>query len=132
MAGTELPNRGPRPFWRRGDPLLHKHPKHLHEAWMGPDRPASNHLDAELLAKGLCLHVKIVENFEMIGKKPDGVDQHASGIAALQVPQVIQDVGAEPRIFRAAAAALVDEAHRSGAMPADSATRRHVSWICCA
>ncbi len=67
MTGTELTNGGLRLFWRRGDPLLHKHAKHLHEAWMGSHRPASNHLDAELLTKGLCFHIKVVENFEMVG-----------------------------------------------------------------
>lgn len=67
MTGTELTNRGPRPFWHRGDPLLHKHAQHLHETWMGSHRPASDHLDAELLTEGLCLHIQVVENFEMIG-----------------------------------------------------------------
>ena len=78
MTGTELTDRGRWMFRRRVDPLLHQHAQHLHEAWMGADRPASNHLEAELLAKGLRLLVEVVEHFEVIGQKADRVDQHAA------------------------------------------------------
>ena len=132
MGGTELPDRGRWPLRQRADPLLQEHSKHPHEAWMGADGPASNHLDAKLFAKGLRLHVQVVENFEVIGQKADGVDQDASGISPLQDSHVFEDIGAKPRVFRTAAPALEHGSPAPRAIPAVSATRRHVSWICCA
>ena len=98
---------------------------------MRADRPACAPFRDRAHRKEPRLLVQVVQHLDVIGQKADRVDQDMLGTALLQVSQMIEDIGPEPRILRPAAPALIDESPLPRGYSRCSATSRHVSSIWC-
>ena len=99
------------------------------------DRTRARHRQADLAADRRGLGVEVVEHLDVVADEADRADHRRVDAAGARVAQVVADVRAEPRIFRAAAAALIDgraRSGRAGARDARSATSRAVASNCAA
>ena len=79
------------------------------EARMIVDRTRTRHRQPDFTADVRRLDVEIVEHLDVIAQEPDRAEHGGAQALAVLLPQIIADVGPEPRVFRAAAAALIDE-----------------------
>src|SRR5271157_4216898 len=103
-------------LFRRGarDALADQLTKHPDEPAMRTHGPRANHRQAQLLAEVHRLHVEIIENFHVVGEKPDRMDDQGRCSPILQVPEVIENVGLEPGVLRPAASALIYQGPAAG------------------
>ena len=95
--------------------LLDQLPDHGHKDRIGPDCGNANHVHAELLGTVLSLDVEVEEHFQMVRDEPDRSYDDVFHAGRMQVVQLIQNVGLEPRDVRWSAAALPGEPVARGA-----------------
>ena len=89
--------------------FLDKFSDHPDELRMIAWGAGANHLNRMFVAKSSGFIVKVVENFHVIRQESDGRNQYLIDAARLCLPQMIQNVGFQPRILRATAATLIDQ-----------------------
>ena len=74
------------------------------------DGRRAGHVDAEFLTGFTSLLIQVEQDFHVIGQEADRSDDERFRPLVVQRPDVIDDIGLQPRIARPTAAALVDEA----------------------
>src|SRR5215212_6139505 len=89
--------------------LFDQLPDHSHKDRIGPDRSNANHVHAELVGTVLSLDVEVEEHFQMVRDEPDRNYDHVFPAERMQVVQLVQNVGLEPRDLGWSTAALPGE-----------------------
>ena len=97
---------------RRGrvEPFADQLTDHRDEGGVRADGRGANQVEAEV-SRGLPrLGVEVVEHLHVVGDEADRRDYHVSRALRLQSPQVVEDVGFEPRLRGRPRTALEGEA----------------------
>ena len=84
-------------------------PDHPDERRVRTHRGCANQVQAEFACQSRRLDIQVIQHFHVIGYKPERRNQNVRHAFTVQAPQMIQNVGAEPRLVRRSAAALKDQ-----------------------
>ena len=76
---------------------------------MRADCLRSNHCESDLIGFVPRFVVEVVKHFDVIGQKADRGNRDRLDSLSFQVAEMIADVRSEPQIFRASAAALINQ-----------------------
>jgi hypothetical protein len=76
---------------------------------MSPDRCGSGHLDAEFGRHVKRLGIQIIHNLDVIRNESKRRDKNIVHSFATQCPQMVENVGSEPRLSRRPTATLKDQ-----------------------
>lgn len=95
-----------------GGPLGHQVPYGGGEARVGADGGGPAHRQAQLRRLGRGLGVEVIEDLHVVRHEPDGRHHDGGHALAVQLLQVVADVGLQPWDVRGAGAGLVDQPPR--------------------